>query len=175
MKPTSSCSSSSGCCTSYQSDCVVNNFPPFLDPFNTCKRPYMPLSLVTYKGSVWQCTRPEYSTPGDAQTSWRRINMAGLVELLMATFECQKLKAEFKSFNRCDDPPAGLGDVRAYDGKLWISNEAENYSTPSASNPKWSMGYTVDQLVKAVWDSRNTSHSGNTGGSTDFSALPQCS
>ena len=161
-------------CASLQTECVTNSFPPFLEPYNSCKRPYMPLSIVTHKGSVWQSVRTEYSTPGDVQTSWRRVNMAGLVELAMAKFECPDLKVSFTNFDRCDETPAGLGSIRAYDGKLWVSNEEENYSTPSATNPKWSMGYTVDQLVQAMWNVIRTGPQLPGSGSTDYSHLPTC-
>ena len=138
--------------TSTMTSCTPTKFPPFMEAYCSSKRPYPPFSVVIHKGVIWQNAEDEYAAPGDCNTSWKQINFAVLFGRLLELLECPDCNLTYRKFDAgCCNPIPMKGDVRCHGGRLWISVEDDNCSTPSADNPKWVLGLDKDQILEELY------------------------
>ena len=140
--------------------------PVFGHPWCSQLVPYQAGSVVSTPSSYWINLEEEYAPPGKGGT-WCPLDVLDMITtvmLMMAdTCSYKPLIRMFRegynphstgSCTTCVQPFAKDEVAVGEEGRLYVSNEDDNYSRPSASAPKWRGGIEYNKLLQLLIDDK---------------------
>ena len=140
--------------------------PVFGHPWCSQLVPYQAGSVVSTPSSFWINFEEEYTPPGKGG-SWCPLDVLDMMTavLTLVAGTCS-FKPSIRMFREglnpnstgtcttCVQPFAKDEVAVGEDGKLYVSNEDDNYSRPSTSATKWRGGITFNDVLRHIIDDK---------------------